>query len=154
VEHLEAHDRYLRDQHTRRVLRHYLLPRLKTKGQATVMSLKQIGTLLSGLAILSAASPLINARAAAPTVTLADGLVVGTATGVYNQPAVTGLVDAYLGIPYASPPNRFEAPVAATALKTPFLAQKYGAACIQQVNASGISFFLGLFPPRSWLIND
>jgi hypothetical protein len=106
------------------------------------MSLEQIATLLSGLTVLSVASPLINARAAAPTVTLADGLVVGTTTGVYNQPAVTGLVDAYLGIPYASPPDRFEAPVAATAFRTSFLAQKYGAACIQQVNASGMSIFL------------
>jgi hypothetical protein len=116
------------------------------------MSLKRIATLFSGLAVLSAASPLINARAA-PTVTLADGLVVGTATDVSNQPAVTGLVDAYLGIPYASPPDRFEAPVAATALETPFLAQKYGAACVQQVNASGISLVLRL-PSGSRLMND
>ncbi|KAI4851244.1 alpha/beta-hydrolase [Aureobasidium sp. EXF-8845] len=100
------------------------------------MPLKYIAILLQGLTTLSTASPLLNAHAAAPTVTLAGGVVVGTATGVYNQPAVTGLVDAYLGIPYASPPARFKAPVPAKAWTTPFLAQKYGAACIQQFNGS------------------
>jgi carboxylesterase 2 len=116
------------------------------------MSLKLIVTILSGLNVLSAASPLINTGAAAPIVTLADGVVVGTATRVYNQPAVTGLVDAYLGIPYASPPGRFEAPVPATAWDTPFAAQTYGAACIQQFNGSGMYFSIRTLR-RSQLMN-
>jgi acetylcholinesterase/carboxylesterase 2 len=104
------------------------------------MSFKHIVTLLSGLAALSAASPLVNAHAAAPTVTIVSGVIVGTATGVLNQPTVTRLVNAYLGIPYASPPKRFEAPVPAPAWNTSLNAQKYGAACIQQLNGSDMSF--------------
>ncbi|THZ24490.1 alpha/beta-hydrolase [Aureobasidium pullulans] len=105
------------------------------------MSFKHIVTLLSGLATLSAASPLVNAHAAAPTVTIVSGVIVGTATGVLNQPTVTGLVNAYLGIPYASPPKRFEAPVPAPAWNTSLNAQKYGAACIQQLNGSVVGPF-------------
>ncbi|THX12524.1 alpha/beta-hydrolase [Aureobasidium pullulans] len=105
------------------------------------MSFKHIVTLLSGLAALSAASPLVNAHAAAPTVTIVSGVIVGTATGVLNQPTVTGLVNAYLGIPYASPPKRFEAPVPAPAWNTSLNAQKYGATCIQQLNGSVVGPF-------------
>ncbi|PIA92877.1 Carboxylesterase 1C [Cercospora beticola] len=48
-----------------------------------------------------------------PTVTISKGVVIGTATGVLNQPFVTGLANAYLGIPFArSPPTRFSPPVA------------------------------------------
>jgi carboxylesterase 2 len=60
---------------------------------------------LLSLAIASSASPILHDRAADPTVTLDLGVVVGTATRVTNQPSVTGLANAYLGVPFArSPP--------------------------------------------------
>lgn len=77
------------------------------------------------------------AAAANPTVTIASGVVIGTATGVTNQPAVTGLVNAYLGVPYASPPVRFSPPQAAKAWATPLKAQVNPPACIQQFIFTG-----------------
>nr|POE87502.1 hypothetical protein CFP56_30091 [Quercus suber] len=49
---------------------------------------------------LSLASPApLEQRAVDPTVTIASGVVVGTATRLANQPTVTGLANSYLGIP-------------------------------------------------------
>ncbi|EGP85142.1 uncharacterized protein MYCGRDRAFT_75146 [Zymoseptoria tritici IPO323] len=68
-----------------------------------------------------------------PTVTLSSGVIVGTATSVLNQPSATGLVNAYLGIPYAqSPPLRFAPPTAAQAWSEPLIAQKFPPSCLQQ----------------------
>ncbi|KEQ95001.1 hypothetical protein AUEXF2481DRAFT_89063 [Aureobasidium subglaciale EXF-2481] len=101
------------------------------------MPLKYISTLLLGLVAITVASPLLDVRAVSPSVTLSSGVVVGTATAVLNQPSVTGLVDAYLGIPYADTPKRFEPPVAYSgSWTTPFAAQKFGDACIQQINTT------------------
>jgi carboxylesterase 2 len=84
------------------------------------------------LAATSYASPVLNARAANPTVTLDSGVVIGTATGVLNQPSVTGLASAYLGVPFASsPPLRFAPPTAASPWKEPLVAQKLPPACLQ-----------------------
>ncbi|KAI5241312.1 alpha/beta-hydrolase [Aureobasidium subglaciale] len=105
------------------------------------MPLKHISTLLLGLITVAIASPLLDVRAVSPSVTLSSGVVVGTATGVLNQPSVTGIVDAYLGIPYADTPNRFEPPVAYSgSWTTPFVAQKFGDACIQQLNLTDFPF--------------
>jgi acetylcholinesterase/carboxylesterase 2 len=84
------------------------------------------------LAFTSHASPVVDARAANPTVSLASGVVVGTATRVSNQPSVTGLASAYLGIPFASsPPLRFAPPTAPSPWKEPLVAQKLPPACLQ-----------------------
>jgi hypothetical protein len=87
---------------------------------------------LLGLAITSYATPILNARAADPTVTLESGVVVGTATRVANQPSVTGLANAYLGVPFASsPPLRFAPPTAVKPWTEPLVAQKLPPACLQ-----------------------
>jgi carboxylesterase 2 len=84
------------------------------------------------LAVTSHASPVLDARAANPTVTLDSGVVVGTATRVLNQPSVTGLASAYLGIPFASsPPLRFAPPTSPSPWKEPLVAQKLPPACLQ-----------------------
>jgi carboxylesterase 2 len=84
------------------------------------------------LAATAYASPILDARAANPTVTLDSGVVIGTATGVLNQPSVTGLASAYLGIPFASsPPLRFAPPTAPSPWKEPLVAQKLAPACLQ-----------------------
>jgi len=87
---------------------------------------------LLSLAVTSYASPVLDARAANPTVTLDSGVVVGTATRVLNQPSVTGLASAYLGVPFASsPPVRFAPPTAASPWEQPLVAQKLPPACLQ-----------------------
>lgn len=69
-----------------------------------------------------------------PTVTISNGIVIGTATGVLNQASVTGLANAYLGIPFAqSPPTRFSPPVASDPWAEPLLAQTLPNTCIQQL---------------------
>lgn len=74
-----------------------------------------------------------------PTVTIASGVVIGTATRVSNQPSVTGLVNAYLGVPFAkSPPERFSPPVQPDAWSTPLKAQSLKPACIQQFTGKGL----------------
>lgn len=86
---------------------------------------------LLGLAITSYATPILNARAADPTVTLDSGVVVGTATRV-AKPSVTGLANVYLGVPFASsPPLRFAPPTAAKPWTEPLVAQKSPPACLQ-----------------------
>lgn len=81
--------------------------------------------------VVEAAPPL--KRAADPTVVVASlGAVIGTATSVINQPTVTGLVNAYLGVPFASPPERFSPATAHSAWSTPVVAQTSKPACIQQ----------------------
>ncbi|KAK5109587.1 hypothetical protein LTR85_002479 [Meristemomyces frigidus] len=82
--------------------------------------------------LLSLAAPL-NERAANPTVSISSGRIIGTATSVSNQPTVTGLVNAYLGVPFASsPPLRFAPPAAPEAWTTPRVAQTLPPACLQQ----------------------
>ncbi|GIZ43330.1 hypothetical protein CKM354_000656200 [Cercospora kikuchii] len=94
-----------------------------------------------------------------PTVTISNGIVIGTATGVLNQPSVTGLVDAYLGIPFArSPPTRFSPPVASDPWSEPLLAQTLPNTCIQQLapdtgsqvgNESEDCLYLNVFAPQN-----
>ena len=87
------------------------------------------------LACLALAAPAANVS---PTVTIANGVVVGTQTTVSNQPSQTAKVNAYLGVPFAqSPPQRFSPPVAASSWSTPLSAQTLKPACIQQFVGSG-----------------
>nr|POF23971.1 pyrethroid hydrolase ces2e [Quercus suber] len=101
------------------------------------------------LALRCAASP--ASRAVNPAVTISSGVVIGTATSVSNQPSVTDLAHAYLGIPFAqSPPLRFAPPSAPSAWSTPLIAQTLPPACLQRfVAASEKAFFNnpGLPPP-------
>jgi len=84
------------------------------------------------LVIASHATPILQNRAADPTVTLDSGIVIGTATRVANQPSVTGLANAYLGVPFASsPPLRFAPPTAPKPWTEPLVAQKLPPACLQ-----------------------
>lgn len=83
------------------------------------------------LPLLCYAAP--QERAPNPTVSIASGVVVGTATAVSNQPSVTGLANAYLGVPFAqSPPVRFAPPEAPKAWSSPLVAQTLPPACLQQ----------------------
>ena len=84
------------------------------------------------LAVGSHATPILHGRAADPRVTLDSGVVVGTAIRVENQPAVTGLANAYLGVPFASsPPLRFAPPTAPKPWTEPLVAQQLPPACLQ-----------------------
>jgi len=88
---------------------------------------------LFSLATLSHAAPL-EEISGSPTVTIASGVVIGTATPVPNQPSNPGLVNSYLGIPFAqSPPLRFAPPQPETQPWTsPLQATSLKPACIQQ----------------------
>ncbi|GIZ46043.1 hypothetical protein CKM354_000918400 [Cercospora kikuchii] len=80
------------------------------------------------------ATPLEQRQAANPTVTINNGRVIGTVTGVSNQPSAPP-VKAFLGIPYAQPPTgarRFAPPEPATPWRSPLRAQKLPPACLQQ----------------------
>jgi Carboxylesterase family len=82
------------------------------------------------LAGTASAAAFLNSTAN-PTVTIASGVVVGTATSIYGQPTAT--LKAYLGIPFAvSPPERFSPPSPPQAWSAPIIAQKVAPACVQQ----------------------
>ncbi|KAF2085966.1 alpha/beta-hydrolase, partial [Saccharata proteae CBS 121410] len=69
-----------------------------------------------------------------PSVTIADGVVIGTATSTAN---VT--VNKFLGIPYAAAPTgslRFAPPQPAKSWTSPLNATAYGHACMQQSSSS------------------
>lgn len=92
------------------------------------------------LAVISYATPILHDRAADPTVTLDSGLVVGTATRVGNQPSVTGLANAYLGVPFASsPPLRFAPPTSLKPWTEPLIAQKLPPACLQSFGSGAVA---------------
>lgn len=70
-----------------------------------------------------------------PTVTLASGIVIGTATAVHSAPSSTATVYNYLGIPFAAPPTgaaRFAPPSTPAAWSDPLLATSFPSSCIQQ----------------------
>lgn len=69
----------------------------------------------------------------APSATIDSGVVVGVATSL---PSSSATVHKYLGIPFAAPPKRFAPPVRHKKWSEPFMAQKYGPACIQQFNCT------------------
>ena len=72
-----------------------------------------------------------------PTVTIDNGIVVGTATSLPKRPHGYDSVHAYLGIPFAqSPPLRFAPPEPAPAWLTPLNATVFKPACIQQYSGS------------------
>lgn len=76
------------------------------------------------------------AKAANPTVSIASGTIIGTVTRVSNQPSVTGLANAYLGIPFArSPPVRFAPPEPPKKWTKPLKAQTLPPACLQQFSS-------------------
>jgi hypothetical protein len=86
---------------------------------------------------LYAAAALLGCVAAAPairpTVSIASGAVVGTATMVSTASAVP--VNRYLGIPFAqSPPERFSPPINPADWTEPLDASKFKDACVQQFN--------------------
>jgi acetylcholinesterase/carboxylesterase 2 len=83
------------------------------------------------LPFLAAAAPAAGTPPANPTVTIASGIIVGTATQVSNQPTVTGYANAYLGVPYASPPLRFAPPTAPQPYQT-LTAQTLPPSCLQE----------------------
>lgn len=89
---------------------------------------------LLGIFAAAHATPLEQRQAANPTVTINNGRVIGTVTGVSNQPSAPP-VKAFLGIPYAQPPTgarRFAPPEPASPWRSPLRAQKLPPACLQQ----------------------
>ncbi|KAL6706357.1 hypothetical protein ACN47E_005647 [Coniothyrium glycines] len=80
---------------------------------------------------LSVLPALINANnAAAPSVTIEAGIVVGKTT---DLPAAAGTVNQFLGIPFAqSPPERFSPPRAVSHSSTTINATAFKPACLQQ----------------------
>ncbi|OAL46517.1 alpha/beta-hydrolase [Pyrenochaeta sp. DS3sAY3a] len=108
-----------------------------------------LGSLGFIIAIVGTTLSLSDARAASttntiavPTATLFSGVkVIGTASRVENQPSVTGLVHAYLGVPFANPPERFAAPKKLQRWPSSLNAQRYKPSCI---NLSPPS------PPDQW----
>lgn len=91
-----------------------------------------IVSFLSPLLTSSYAAPL-EERAAAPTVTIASGIIVGQASPVPNEPSNPGLSNTYRGIPFAqSPPLRFAPPEPPASWTTPIQATANKPVCIQE----------------------
>ncbi|QIW96262.1 hypothetical protein AMS68_001780 [Peltaster fructicola] len=83
--------------------------------------------------LLAVAAALPEKRAANPTVTIASGVLIGTATRVSNQPSVTALASAFIGIPFASnPPRRFEPPSPPSKWSASLTVQTNKPICLQQ----------------------
>lgn len=110
------------------------------------------------------AAPKGAPTAANPTVTIASGVLVGTATIVSNQPTATATagsqyVNSFLGVPFAAPPLnalRFAPPTPHQAWSSARKAQTIPAACLQNfasaVSANERAFFnnpLGPAPVES-----
>lgn len=88
--------------------------------------------LVSSLLALTATA-LPEKRAANPTVKIASGTLIGTATRVSNQPSNTVLANAFIGIPFASnPPLRFAPPTAPASWSAPLTVQTNKPICLQQ----------------------
>jgi carboxylesterase type B len=86
-----------------------------------------------------------------PSATIKQGIVIGTATSI---PSSTVTVNKFLGIPFASPPERFALPVPPKQWKKPLDAFKNKPACIQEFGGpEGIRELLQLFvntpPPEA-----
>jgi hypothetical protein len=64
-----------------------------------------------------------------PTATIDAGVLVGKSTSL---PHALGSVHQFLGVPFASPPERFSPPKAAEAFHEPVNATEFKPACIQQ----------------------
>jgi carboxylesterase 2 len=83
-------------------------------------------------------APLTEAATAVanPIVTIASGIVIGTARAVSSAGIQsTATVYNYLGIPFAAPPTstgRFAPPATPTAWNSPLEATTFPPACIQQ----------------------
>jgi len=75
------------------------------------------------LTLSSSASP------AAPTVSLGSATLVGTATSI---PSASASANAFVGLPFAKPPNRFHAPEPLDQFNGTYDASGYKPACIQQ----------------------
>ncbi|KAI9369617.1 alpha/beta-hydrolase [Aspergillus egyptiacus] len=83
-----------------------------------------------------------------PTVTIASGVIVGTAVTPSNQPTATGVINAFLGIPFAkSPPERFSPPEEPEPWSTPLLAQALPPSCPEQALPGGLSLEASLTSP-------
>lgn len=74
------------------------------------------------------ASAGVFSRAAGPSATLDSGVVIGTAT---TLPYAADEVNKFLGIPFAAPPERFEAPTNPPKWLNPLNTTQYKSACIQ-----------------------
>ena len=64
-----------------------------------------------------------------PTVTIDAGVLIGKSTSL---PYALGPVYQYLGVPFASPPERFSPPQATVPFREPVNATAFKPACIQQ----------------------
>ncbi|KAB2110991.1 hypothetical protein AG0111_0g796 [Alternaria gaisen] len=64
-----------------------------------------------------------------PTATIDAGVIIGKSTSLPNA---LGPVHQYLGVPFASPPERFSPPQAAVPFQEPVNATEFRPACIQQ----------------------
>lgn len=72
--------------------------------------------------------------AVSPTVTVENGVLVGTTA---NFPSASVVVNKFLGVPYAlSPPERFEAPKAVSSSSALVNATAWKPACFQQFSGT------------------
>lgn len=78
----------------------------------------------------------VTEAAEPPTVTIPAGVVVGTTQKPFSEPNATKAANVYLGVPFASPPERFSPPQPLVPWTTPLLAQSPKPACIQQFGGS------------------
>lgn len=77
---------------------------------------------------------MLQAHAWAPTVTLTDGIVIGTQISL---PTASSAVNQFLGIPFAqSPPERFSPPSPPKPWTSPLSAQAWKDSCIQQYDCA------------------
>lgn len=116
---------------------------VKASSTTSMISLRGvISTAMKHSSLLGALLCLVSANTSTsaadppnPTVTLASGIVIGTATTVFSAPSSKAPVYNYLGIPFAAPPTgaaRFAPPSTPTAWNEPLLATSFSPACIQQ----------------------
>lgn len=81
------------------------------------------------LAISSALVPVVTAgRGCQPHAELDSGPILGTTV---NLPSAAHAVNAFLGIPYADPPQRFAVPSPPEPWTEPRNATDYGPSCVQ-----------------------
>lgn len=86
------------------------------------------------VAVALVASTPVAATSLSTRISINDGVIIGTTTTV---PSATAVVNKYLGIPFAAPPERFSPPKPPCPWNHPLDASKFQATCTQQFDDMG-----------------
>ncbi|KAL5384915.1 hypothetical protein DPSP01_005022 [Paraphaeosphaeria sporulosa] len=85
--------------------------------------------IFKGALVFAGLSAAYNKRQTKPTATIDSGVIVGTTTSLPSAPAV---VNKFLGVPFAAPPNRFEPPRNHKPWTQPLDTKTRKPACVQE----------------------